>query len=341
MTAESAKKRAVRQALRRQRPEVVPHYVGLTHGARRKLVDHFADALPAVLNNSLSIFYLDRPDTWQWTSPDTIRDMWGILWDRSVDRDIGVPHQPRFPEAHMRYWDPPPINERLFEPIRDFVDENPDTFSIVSLSYFTLYDRAWALRGIENLLADMIIHPRFVEDLLEALTDWSLRATEGILRIPGVDAVHFNDDWGHQQGITMGLPLWRRFLQPRLRRLYSIVKKADVFLSIHSCGKVQELFPTLIELGVDLFNPFQPEVMDVKSIHALYREKLSFWGGLSVQRTLPLGSPDDVRREVRQLWEMGRQGSYILSPSHDVPSDVPLENLLAMLETIRELEGNC
>jgi uroporphyrinogen decarboxylase len=339
MTAESERKHAVRQALWRQPPDRVPHYIGLTEGARRKLSDHFGDALPRALNNSLSIFYLDRPDTWQWTSSDTIRDMWGILWDRSVDRDIGVPRCPRFPEPNMRYWDPPPIDDRLFEPVRAFVAKNSETFTIVSLSYFTLYDRAWALRGIENLLGDMIIHPNFVSELLDALMEWSLRATEGILRIPGVDAVHFNDDWGHQQGLTMGLPHWREFLQPRLSRLYARVKEAGVFLSIHSCGKVQELFPTLIGLGVDLFNPFQPEVMDVKSIHARYRERLSFWGGLSVQRTLPLGSPDDVRRETRQLWQMGEQGSYILSPSHDVPSDVPVENLLAMVETIHELEG--
>jgi uroporphyrinogen decarboxylase len=332
------RKEIVRRALQHKKPPAVPHYIGLTQAARRKLQAHYGDSFERRINNYLSIYYLDRPDRWEWVRPDVIRDLWGILWDRSVDKDIGVPKQNLFPEPDMRYWQPPRLDAALFSPLEGFCRENSETFAVVSLSYFTLYDRAWALRGIENLLADMVLHPRFVHELLDALTEWSLKATERILEVPGVDAVHFNDDWGQQRGLTMGQPYWRRFLQPRLKKLFRIVKDAGKILSIHSCGKVQELFPSLIELGLDLFNPFQPEVMEVGSIFNAYHEKLSFWGGLSVQRTLPRGEPSDVRREVVQLWNMGRNGSYILSPSHDVTPDVPIENLVALVETLAELD---
>jgi len=102
---------------------------------------------------------------------------------------------------------------------------------------------------------------------------------------------------------------------------------------------VQELFPDLIDLGLNLFNPFQPEVMDVRKMHSTYHGRLAFWGGVSVQDTLPHGSPDDVRREVRERMEMGRRGGYVLSPSHSVPRDTPLENLVAMIETVREYDA--
>jgi uroporphyrinogen decarboxylase len=105
---------------------------------------------------------------------------------------------------------------------------------------------------------------------------------------------------------------------------------------IHSCGKVQELFPDLIEIGLDVFNPFQPEVMDLVEMKRLYGDCLSFYGGMSIQKVLPFGSPEDVREEARRLLaEIGAGGGFILSPSHDMPGDIPLPNILALLETVR------
>jgi uroporphyrinogen decarboxylase len=95
---------------------------------------------------------------------------------------------------------------------------------------------------------------------------------------------------------------------------------------------VDELFDDLIEIGLNCFNPFQPEVMDTAALLERYRGRLTFHGGLSVQRTLPNGTVDEVRRETERLLELGRAGSYIFSPSHDVTKDVPLENMLAFIE---------
>ena len=108
-----------------------------------------------------------------------------------------------------------------------------------------------------------------------------------------------------------------------------------MFHMIHSCGDVDELFDELIEIGLDCFNPFQPEAMDIFSLMRQYRGKLTFHGGLSTQRTLPRGSANDVRRETQNLLELGREGSYIFSPAHDVLKDVPLENMLAFIETVQ------
>ena len=121
--------------------------------------------------------------------------------------------------------------------------------------------------------------------------------------------------------------------------MYGVVREAGKFVMIHSCGDVDELFDDLIAIGLNCFNPFQPEVMDVYALLPRYRGRLAFHGGLSTQRTLPFGTAEDVRAEVRRLLELGRDGGYIFAPAHDVEGDVPLENMLAAIELVQSQPG--
>jgi uroporphyrinogen decarboxylase len=119
--------------------------------------------------------------------------------------------------------------------------------------------------------------------------------------------------------------------------MYAAVKRAGKAVLIHCCGKVQELFPELIELGLDVFNPFQPDVMDPYEMKRQYGSALAFYGGVSVQRLLPHGTPQQIRDEVHRLMdEVGRGGGFIIGPSHDMPGDIPIENMVAFIETVRE-----
>ena len=111
------------------------------------------------------------------------------------------------------------------------------------------------------------------------------------------------------------------------------------YVFIHSCGDVDELLEDLIALGVNCFNPFQPEVMDVPDLLRKYRCRLTFHGGLSTQKILPYGTIDEVRAETRRLLELGRQGGYIFAPAHDVEGDVPVENMLAFIELLQGQSG--
>jgi uroporphyrinogen decarboxylase len=123
--------------------------------------------------------------------------------------------------------------------------------------------------------------------------------------------------------------------------MYSAVHALGRQVFIHSCGDVDELFDDLVEIGVNCFNPFQPEVMDVFALMERYHGRLSFCGGLSTQRTLPYGSPADVRKETHRLLEMGRQGNYIFAPAHSVEGDVPLANMLAFIDVVQRQPGYC
>jgi uroporphyrinogen decarboxylase len=191
---------------------------------------------------------------------------------------------------------------------------------------------------MQNLLMDFHDHPGFVRELLNTIADYNIAQVKEAIKYD-LDAVYFGDDWGQQRGLQMGPKLWREFIYPVLKRMYRAVHEGGRYVFIHSCGDVDELFDDLITIGVNCFNPFQPEVMDVPALLNKYRGRLTFHGGLSTQKTLPFGTVEQVRAETCLLLEMGREGSYIFTPAHDVEGDVPLENMLAFIELVQGQPG--
>ena len=332
------KREVVIRALRREQPPYVPWAFGFTQEARAKLVRHFGtDDLDPILQNH----WLGLGDSGSFFEPvgnHRFRDRFGVVWNRSIDRDIGVVEGHVLPEPVLSgYTLPDPGAAEFFDPIPERITRRGDRFRVFSIG-FSLFERAWTLRGMENLMMDFVDHPEFVRELLNAIADYNIALVRRALEYD-IDAVHFGDDWGQQHGLLMGPPAWREFIRPALARMFAVVRNAGKFVSIHSCGDVDELFDDLVDIGLNLFNPFQPEVMDVDALMTAYRGRLAFHGGLSTQRTLPYGSPDDVRRECRHLMERGAQGGYVLAPAHSVEGDVPLENMLALIETVQEQPG--
>lgn len=328
----------IRIAVEGRRPPYVPWNMGFTQEAYARLEGHFGRGRVelALQNHMVGVgngIFFSEP-----AGPDRVRDPFGVIWDRSVDHDIGVVANCVLPEPTLSgYTFPDPLDPRIFGPIATTLAARPDHFHVFYLG-FSLYERAWCLRGMENLMVDFYEHPDFVHDLLNAITDFNLAQIREALRYD-VDAFQIGDDWGQQQGLQMGPGPWRTFIKPCLARMYSTIRNAGRKVFIHSCGKVDSLFDDLVEIGLDCFNPFQPEVMDVARLMKQYHGRLAFFGGLSTQRTLPYGSPADVRAEVRRLIDLGRDGGYIFAPAHSVEGDVPLANLLAMIETIQAQPG--
>ncbi len=333
------KREVVIEALRFRRPPYVPWSWGPTIACAERLRRHLGrDDLSGFLEPHF-VDVQSRLADFEPLPNHRVRDVYGVVWDRSIDKDIGVTVDwpIRRPEDLDDYAWPDASADHWYADIPAALARQAGRFSRFGIG-FSLYERAWTLRGMSELLMDMAERPEFVERLLDAITEHNLGQIRRGLAF-GVDGVHFGDDYGMQTGLIMGLTHWRHFIKPRLARMFEPVRSAGRFVSMHSCGCVDSLFEDLVEIGLNCFNPFQPEVMDVLAIKRRYHGRLAFHGGMSVQRVLPFGTADEVRRETQKLLDAGRDGGYVFSPSHAVPPDVPPENLAAMMEVVRAQPG--
>jgi uroporphyrinogen decarboxylase len=333
------KREVVVDALEFRPPAYVPWAWGMTQDCAELCRKHLGTDN---LGGFLGSHFLDLgPDIGRFERVDAHhdRDMYGVVWDRSIDRDIGNPCDwpIKRPEDLAGYEWPDPADDEWYAGIPERMAAHPELFSRYQLG-FSLYERAWTMRGMDSLLMDMVERPEFVEELLDAIVRHNLVQVHRALKLD-VDAVYFGDDYGMQTGLIMGVEHWRHFIKPGLARMFAPVREAGKYVCMHSCGCVDVLFDDLVEIGLNMFNPFQPDVMDVFALMRQYHGRLAFHGGMSVQNTLPFGTVDEVRDMTQRLIEAGSEGGYIFSPSHSVPRDVAPENLVAMMDVLRAQPG--
>jgi len=324
-------------AVSHRSPDKIPYDVRFTQPACAKMIDYYGDAaFESRLDNCFTWLRPHLPDArFIEVAPDIWQDEFGVRWDRHVDKDIGVVcNRLVTPENVDSFRFPNPNDPSRYSSFDKVVKPNGDTAVLVSLG-FSLFEWAWTLAGMETVLMAMLSDKRFANVLLDRILEFNLAIIENACT-QVVDIFRFGDDWGHQRGVLMGPDLWREFIKPRFRRMCELVKSKGKLVMLHCCGKVDELFDDLIECGLDIFNPFQPEVMDVFEIKKRYGDRLTFYGGISIQRTLPFGTVQQVRDEVRRLIDVvGAGGGYIASPSHDIPGDAKPENIAAMIEVLK------
>lgn len=309
------KRKVVHTVLEGRTPPYVPWSFGFTKEAGAKLEEHFKplDVEEVLQNHILKLgsdigLFTDLGD-------NHVKDVFGVVWDRSIDKDIGNVAGCVLPGPTLKHYSlPDPLDRRFFSEIPTRIARYGDRFRVFQIG-FSLYERAWTLRGMQNLLMDFYDHPDFVHTLLESIADYNITQIREALKYE-IDAIYFGDDWGQQRGLQMGPKLWHQFIYPVLKRMYAVVHAAGKYVFIHSCGDVDEVFEDLIGIGLNCFNPFQPEVMEVEACMEHYRGRLTFHGGLSTQRTLPFGTVEDVRMETKRLLNMGaRWRLYIFTGS--------------------------
>ena len=209
-----------------------------------------------------------------------------------------------------------------------------------------IFEWAWGLRGFERFLLDLAEKPDIACAIMDRFTDIYIENTLRVIEAAGglLDMVYTYDDVGIQNGLLMSPRMWRKYILPRHQRLNSAIRSAryPVKIMYHSCGAIFPLIgPFIEEMGIDVLNPLQPRAvgMDMARIKTEFGDRLSFHGGIDIQHTLPHCTPDEVQAEVRQRCNLlGRGGGYICTTAHHIQADTPLENIIAMYCTPRELE---
>lgn len=271
--------------------------------------------------------------------PGFFLDDYGVVWNRTgADRDIGVIDRPVIPDIEDYAYRFPEVDEKtLRAEMEQLMATKGDRFTMAGIG-FSMFERAWTLCSMEEVLMAMVAAPAALDRLLEDICDYHLQMVRIMLEYD-VDGIYFGDDWGQQKGLIMGKPHWMRFIKPRIQRLYNEVKAKGKFVFQHSCGDIHEILPELVEMGLDCYQTFQPEIYDIQQVKNTLGQRLSFWGGISTQRLLPFAEPDEIQKEtVRILNILGKNGGYIAAPTHAVPGDVPPENIMAMLEVFAHQE---
>ncbi len=263
-----SKKEVVRTAISIEQVHPVPYWIDFTPGARKRLQEHLkTDDLDAFLGNYVTDTFTNschgvvpadlETDTW--------KDDFGVVW-KGAGLDRGAPFGHPLNEAPSlkEYKFPDPADARRFSHLDQFLKDNSHLFTFVSVDFGLLFERAWYLRGMENLLMDFYLNPAFVSDLLDSLVEYYLQSIEILSSFKGIDGVCLIDDYGIQNRLVIAPDLWRRFFKPRLAKIVDLLAKHNFIPHLHSCGNVSEIVPDFIEIGIKSLDPIQPEAMDPK-----------------------------------------------------------------------------
>jgi uroporphyrinogen decarboxylase len=205
---------------------------------------------------------------------------------------------------------------------------------------FTIVDpgiclwNAWYVRGFEVTLMDCIAEEDFYAELLDRMTELTLALVNACAEIPA-DALMMGDDWGDQRGVLIGPERWRRFYKPRYARIFKAVHAQGKIAIMHCCGSAADIMGDLVEIGLDVLESVQPEAagMNPYALKRAWGDKLTFWGCLGSQSTIPFATPAQIRQEIRRLrGEMGSGGGFILAPAKPLRPETPTENAVAVVE---------
>jgi uroporphyrinogen decarboxylase len=308
-----------------------PHGGGNTYQLERALGEDMLLTSVGWANS----YYMDDQD---------YTDEWGIGWKvQPYETAYGRGHyteivyHPLSEDSAINSYSPPdPNRPQLYSDAQQAIQDFKHEYWIVGVTVTTIFETAWALRGLEQIMLDMLINPDLADCILDIPHQYHLEAARKLTRM-GVDMIWTGDDVGAQNGMLISPRMWRRYLKPRMAEFIAELKSINPALKVayHTDGNVEPIIPELIEIGIDILNPVQPASMDPARIKEQYGDQLCFWGTIDEQHTLPFGSPAEVEAEVLQrLRTVGRNGGLILSPTHHVQLDTPLENFWAMVNAI-------
>jgi len=345
----------VRTALRREQPDAVPFdFHGFTPAALETFqratgaddpLEYFdvpvrpVEMGPTRRQTDYTSYYADLP-------PGTVFDDWGVARvPTSSYHFVGrrYPMKDFTSIEQIEAYPLPDVDQpyRYEETAQQVARWHQRGLAAEAEIPFAVFDTCWQLRGFEQFMIDLKINPPLAQALMDRVEPL-LVAAAALWAQTGLDLLLIGEDVGMQDRMIMRPDDWRTWIKPRLAHMIQAAKSAspDLILAYHSDGVINPIIPDLIEIGVEVLNPIQPECMDPAELKRLYGDRLAFWGTIGTQTTMPFGTPEDVRAAVRKRIEtVGQGGGLLIAPSHTLEPEVPWENMAAFVEAVREYGG--
>ncbi len=335
---------------RRQGYEYMPVHLDMCPSLRKRFDEYVKDHDIFI---PLGHAYLSDTSTIN-TSPDVFLEKYyhnrKFAPGTTIDR-WGVAREPSPNSFHMSYMYHPMENFDSVEQIEsyhfpvfsdDFLDmqiakvqqlHNEDRAVIGKLDC-TVWETSWYMRGMENLMCDMLTDAPMAEALLDRVTDISSKQAIRYAQA-GVDALLLGDDVGMQFTTMMSEEMYLEWLNPRLKKVIDAARSVnpEIMFIYHSCGHVTEFIPHFISAGIDVLDPVQPECMDFNELHEKYKDQISFRGTIGTQTVIPFGTPEEVRAKVFENLDIaGKKGGLYVCPTHLLEPEVPVENVVAYIQ---------
>lgn len=349
-THELSSRERVRLALEHKETDRVPIAMvcsGINEPARSQFDGYLKRERDTCLQAYLNTFLDINPVDPEYAGPrlPAGQDIWGVI-RTPVDAGSGmydwISHHPLAEaEGTDDIWKYPFPTTDIFDyavlPDRIKVLQQ-DGERCLMISNANIFETSWYMRGFEQILLDVIINPELVHAIMRRVTDFYVGYFTNILSSAKgmIDLAFTADDIGGQSGLLMSLDMWKQFIKPYHLEVNKVIHEFGARVIYHTDGAVMKAVPGLIDMEIDVLQALQFDAagMDPVELKATYGDRLCFEGGVSVQRTLPFGTAEEVRQEVRQLISvLGKDGGYILGPSHFIQAGTPPENILAMFET--------
>ena len=328
-------------------------YLGL---AVDKKIRHFADEhiipdeeIIKALHADTWYLRMNPPKSWKRERLDanTVADEWSVPWTKAPGSYYTFPAShpiktPALEEIEKFPW-PDPNEPSRFEGLRKKAQQlfRETDYALVAegVTGVGVFDMTWHLRGMENILLDMLLHPDFTEALFGRLTDYYSALYKNYLQAVGdyIQMVIYYEDVSGQDGPLMSPQLYRKYIKPCHRRIFRTIKEyTQAKLCVHTCGSAYAFLDDYVDLGVEVINPVQISArdMDPHRLKQKYGSALSFHGAIDTQRFLPRATPSEVAEEVRRIIGiLGRGGGYLFTSCHSIQPDVSPENIVALFDS--------
>jgi uroporphyrinogen decarboxylase len=282
---------------------------------------------------------------------DMYTDAWGVTRQLSSNAYyydiVDFPLKEGTKRELDRFPWPEPAGKALFTGLRQRAEQlSKSNFAVIADPLVpAIFEPAWYMRGMENLLIDLLDNREYVAQLFETLLEYQIQFFDSFLSEVGsyIQVAMFGDDLGTQKAPMISPQLYREVLKPFHSRLFAFVKtRTDAKIFLHSCGSIEPFIEDLLDAGIDILHPLQPRAlnMDHTLLKKKYGNRLCFWGGVDLQESL-IGPVEGIREEIElRARTLGKNGGYVVSPAHNIQPDTPPENIVEMYRSAKAYSPN-